>query len=104
MSRAYLNEQVDQLVNDINVKRKRDNELIEEIRKHLEAHLSSFMQSLEASILKRHETTNKEIEPKLQELTEVLQRIEKLEGEMEDYRSSLASLCKGLDQPLSSEM
>lgn len=29
MSRAYLNEQVDQLVNDINVKRKRDNELIE---------------------------------------------------------------------------
>lgn len=46
-----------------------------EIRKHLEAHLSSFMQSLEASILKRHETTNKEIEPKLQELTEVLQRI-----------------------------
>lgn len=46
-----------------------------EIKKEMEAQLSVYLQSLEASIFGRHEAINQELEPILKELDESLQRI-----------------------------
>ena len=93
-----------------------------EIKKEMEAQLSVYLQSLEASIFGRHEAINQELEPILKELDGSLERIgryntyiyiylfcilsekflsalDKLEAEREEYRVALSSLLRGLEDP-----
>ncbi|KAL9988811.1 hypothetical protein ACROYT_G003299 [Oculina patagonica] len=81
-----------QLIDDINAKRKRDTDLLNEFKKALEEQINTSCSVLEESIVQTYEKHSKTIQDKLQELFAVLERISKLESELMDFKQALGVL------------
>nr|ANZ54965.1 synaptonemal complex central element protein 2 [Fimbriaphyllia ancora] len=81
-----------QLIDDINAKRKRDTDLLNDFKKALEEQINASCNVLEESIVQTYERHSKTIQDKLQELFAVLERISKLEGELMDFKQALGLL------------
>lgn len=81
-----------QLIDDINAKRKRDTDLLNDFKKALEEEITTSCNILEESIVQTYEKHSKNIQDKLQELFAVLERISKLEGELMDFKQALGVL------------
>ncbi|KAJ7334438.1 synaptonemal complex assembly [Desmophyllum pertusum] len=81
-----------QLIDDINAKRKRDTDLLNDFKKALEEQINTSCSVLEESIVQTYEKHSKTIQDKLQELFAVLERISKLESELMDFRRALGVL------------
>ncbi|CAH3109941.1 unnamed protein product [Porites lobata] len=81
-----------QLIDDINAKRKRDTDLLNDFRKVLEEQINTSCNVLEESIVQTYEKHSKIIQDKLQELFAVLERISKLESELMDFKQALGVL------------
>ncbi|XP_029197831.2 synaptonemal complex central element protein 2-like [Acropora millepora] len=81
-----------QLIDDINSKRKRDTDLVNDFKKALEEEINTSCNILEESIVQTYEKHSKTIQDKLQELFAVVERISKLEGELIDFKQALGVL------------
>jgi len=81
-----------QLIDDINAKRKRDTDLLNDFKKSLEEQINTSCSVLEESIVQTYEKHSKTIQDKLQELFAVLERISKLESELMDFKQALGVL------------
>lgn len=81
-----------QLIDDINAKRKRDTDLLNDFKKALEEQINASCGVLEENIVQTYERHSKAIQDKLQELFAVLERISKLENELMDFKHSLGVL------------
>lgn len=81
-----------QLIDDINAKRKRDTDLLNDFKKALEEQINASCGVLEENIVQTYERHSKTIQDKLQELFAVLERISKLENELMDFKHSLGLL------------
>lgn len=88
----FLKERIEQLVSDINMKRKRDSEMLEEFRKNLEQQTNIAVSRMEGSVYGVYNNTNRTIEEKLQEFMMVMARIEKQEAELEEFKRVLELL------------
>ncbi|XP_071847403.1 synaptonemal complex central element protein 2-like [Apostichopus japonicus] len=93
-SREMLNEQAQMLIDEVNAKRKRDTALLGEYKKALEIQASNAYSMVEQNVFVLYERNGKQLQDKLQELFATLDRIAKLELELDQFRVSLGALYK----------
>ncbi|XP_071800233.1 synaptonemal complex central element protein 2-like [Asterias amurensis] len=99
ITREFLNEQTQQLIDDINAKRKRDTTMLADFKKALDLQASNSFASLEQAMYQVYQQNSKGIQDKLQELFSTLDRISKLEMELEHFKHSLGSLYSDIHGP-----
>ncbi|CAH1244185.1 SYCE2 [Branchiostoma lanceolatum] len=98
-TREMLNQSAQNLVDDINSKRKRDAALLTDFKKALEVQVGNSCGLLESSMYKTYETTGELMQEKLQELFAVLDRVAKLETELKQFRQALGMLYTDVQVP-----
>ncbi|XP_020915190.1 uncharacterized protein LOC110252691 [Exaiptasia diaphana] len=87
-----LQRRVQQQIDDINAKRKRDTDLLNDFRKGLEMQVSKTCGAIEEAIVKSYEDKSHVIESKLQEIFAALERIRQLEDELKNFKKTLGLL------------
>ena len=91
-SHSELQGNLQKLIDEINEKRKRDTEMVNDFRKTVDMHVNKASSMLEEAIVDTYETHNKAIQEKLQELFKIMERIAKLESELLDFKRALGLL------------
>ena len=91
-SQEDLQRRLQQLIEEINAKRKRDTDILNDFRKVVEMQVNNSSSVLEAAIVQTYEKRSKTIQDKLNELFAVLERIGTLESELLDFKQVLALL------------
>ena len=91
-TREFLNCSAQEIIDDLNSKRKRDAALLEDFKKTLDMHCTAAYNSMEAAVYNMYDRNNATIQDKLHELFEVLERTAKQEAELEEFKSALAAL------------
>ncbi|XP_038056166.1 uncharacterized protein LOC119728159 isoform X1 [Patiria miniata] len=99
VNREILNQRTQQLIDDINAKRKRDTTLLADFKKAMELQASSSYEGLEQAMFQMYEGNGKAIQEKLQELFATLDRISTLEMELEQFKTSLGALYSEIQGP-----
>ncbi|XP_022087220.1 uncharacterized protein LOC110977418 [Acanthaster planci] len=99
LTREILNQRTQQLIDDINAKRKRDTSLLADFKKAIEVQASNSYDNLEQAMFQMYEGNGKVIQEKLQELFATLDRISKLEMELEQFKTSLGALYSEIQGP-----
>ncbi|KAJ8040760.1 Synaptonemal complex central element protein 2 [Holothuria leucospilota] len=91
-SREMLNQQAQILIDEVNAKRKRDTSLLDDFKKSLEIQASNAYSMVEQNVFQLYEENGKLLQEKLQELFATLDRIAKLEQELEQFKVALGAL------------
>ncbi|XP_076304000.1 synaptonemal complex central element protein 2-like isoform X2 [Tachypleus tridentatus] len=99
--REHISREVEETVEKINLKRKQDTSLLAEFKRSLEIQINRTYSMVEESMYSLYEKTGNEIESKLQELSATLERISKLETELQDFRSAFDLLYQDLQHSIS---
>ncbi|XP_022247834.1 uncharacterized protein LOC111087020 [Limulus polyphemus] len=98
--REHISREVEETVEKINLKRKQDTSLLADFKKSLEIQINRTYSMVEESMYSLYEKTGNEIECKLQELSAILERISKLETELQEFRSAFDVLYQDLQQSI----
>ena len=81
-TRTAVMQHVQHLMDNLEKKRDADKQMIEEFRTRMHCMIDQISQKVEDSILKQHDTTNRELKRKLHYLNEVLGQVCCLEKEL----------------------
>jgi len=90
--RDQIQKEANDLIEDLNNKRKQDTQYMAEYRKALEEEVEKRCSSVEQNLFETYQQQNEEIGSKLQELSETLERISQLETELAEFKEALAKL------------
>ncbi|XP_072045190.1 uncharacterized protein [Amphiura filiformis] len=91
-SREKINEKAQQLIDEINNKRKEDTVLLADFKKSMEMQVARSYGLLEQSMYQVYDHNGKIMQAKLQELFATLDRIAKLEAELKQFKNALGAL------------
>ncbi|KAL5484526.1 hypothetical protein EMCRGX_G021043 [Ephydatia muelleri] len=97
-TRELLQCNLEQLVSDINTKRKRDTTLLEDFKKDLELLCSAAYSSMQAALYSLYEQNSKVINDKLEELMSVMETIATQEEELEQFKREMGAFLSDLQQ------
>ncbi|XP_064395731.1 uncharacterized protein LOC135342797 [Halichondria panicea] len=89
---AFLNSNIENIISAINDKRKRDISLLADFKSDLEMQCAAAYSLMESTIYSTYEQTNTVMEGKLQELLQVIERINLLESELTEFKSAFSAL------------
>ncbi|XP_054897591.1 synaptonemal complex central element protein 2 [Poeciliopsis prolifica] len=99
-SSSYIDEiskRAQEMVEKINQERTRDQEMMESFQKQLTEKVAEMCQLIKEEMFTIYELNSNEIQVKLQELSEVLEKCSKLEHELLEASQALSCLKDGLD-------
>jgi len=91
-SREQLDKDSQQLIDDLNNKRKQDSQLMVDYRKALEEQVQKNCSRVEQTLYSVYEKQNNQVQEKLQELFATLDRIAQLETELTKFKQALSML------------
>ncbi|XP_013409639.1 synaptonemal complex central element protein 2 isoform X1 [Lingula anatina] len=91
-SHESLNSAAEQLINDINMKRKENTQMIIEFKDSLDVQVQHTCREVEKRMFDVYEEQGKILQVKLQNLFIILDRISKLEMELKQFRRALGML------------
>ncbi|XP_062975193.1 synaptonemal complex central element protein 2 [Elgaria multicarinata webbii] len=91
-----LHERTQQLIDKINENRKKDHVLMNNFRENLLMKVSSLAEKLEERMLLVYDHNNKLIQDKLQELSEIMEKIRQIETELRQVCHTVEMLYKDL--------
>lgn len=97
-TRELLQCNLEQLVSDINTKRKRDTTLLEDFKKDLELLCSAAYSSMQAALYSLYEQNSKVINDKLEELMSIMETLAKQEEELEQFKREMGAFLSDLQQ------
>lgn len=98
---AYIRDKAEQLVADLNAKRQRDQELLDYFRATYQEHAEETFSRIQESIVELYTQSGSEINDKIQELTDVLERVAQHENDLAEFKQMLESLYQDVMQPAS---
>ncbi|KAL3868964.1 hypothetical protein ACJMK2_041709 [Sinanodonta woodiana] len=87
-----------QLIDDLNSKRKQDTQLLADFKQALEIHVQKTYVVVEQHLYQNYEKQRGVLEIKLQKLFACLDRISKLESELQDFKQSLQVLYQEMNK------
>ncbi|XP_050403132.1 synaptonemal complex central element protein 2 [Patella vulgata] len=96
VTKNSLTQSAQQIIDDLNAKRKQDTQLLSNIKKALEAQNEKMCKSIEQHLFQVYETQGKEVQDKLQELFGVIDRISRVETELQEFKQALQILYKDM--------
>ncbi|XP_071495221.1 synaptonemal complex central element protein 2-like [Diadema antillarum] len=91
-SREEINQRAQQVIDQINEKRKRDTTLLNDFRKVLQNQVTKSCDTLEERMYQVYEANGKTIQSKLQELFSTLDRVASIEEELDHFKEALGLL------------
>ncbi|XP_026535323.1 synaptonemal complex central element protein 2 [Notechis scutatus] len=91
-----LQERTQQLIDKINENRKKDHVLMNNFRESLLMKVSSLAEKLEESVFPVYDHNNKLIQDKLQELSEIMEKIRQIENELKQVCHTVEMMYKDL--------
>ncbi|XP_023219124.1 uncharacterized protein LOC111621271 isoform X2 [Centruroides sculpturatus] len=92
MNTESIYKQAKDMIEQVNRKRKRDAILLSDIKSSLENQVKNSYEKISQQMLSIYNNTEKTLEPKLAELFAILERISKLEQELQEFRNMLHTL------------
>ncbi|XP_062574988.1 synaptonemal complex central element protein 2-like [Saccostrea cucullata] len=92
LGRIDIQEAANNIIETTNKKRKRDSDMLRDFKKTAEYQLCTTLLEMQNRIHKVYERQGKIMEEKMQELMACLERIEKLEEELAEFRNALQLL------------
>ncbi|KAK6178723.1 hypothetical protein SNE40_011240 [Patella caerulea] len=96
VTKNSLSQSAQQIIDDLNAKRKQDTQLLSNMKKALEAQNEKMCKSIEQHLFQVYETQGKEVQDKLQELFGVIDRISRVETELQEFKQALQILYKDM--------
>ncbi|KAL5022113.1 hypothetical protein ScPMuIL_001268 [Solemya velum] len=96
LSREDIANSAQQLIDDLNTKRKRDTQLMDDYKKALEIQVQKCCSVVEQRLFHVYEEQGKMVQDKLQTLFAGLDRISKVEGELTQFKQALQMLYRDL--------
>ncbi|XP_070563311.1 synaptonemal complex central element protein 2-like [Ptychodera flava] len=94
VTREALQSAAQSLIEEINSKRKRDTTLLTDFKKNMEVQISNSASMVEQAMYETYEQNGRMMQEKLQLLFATLDRIAKLETELDDFKHALGLLYK----------
>ncbi|XP_061168086.1 uncharacterized protein LOC133177023 [Saccostrea echinata] len=92
LTRIDIQEAANNIIETTNKKRKRDSDMLRDFKKTAEYQLCTTLLEMQNHIHKVYERQGRIMEEKMQELMACLERIEKLEQELAEFRNALQLL------------
>ncbi|XP_071952938.1 synaptonemal complex central element protein 2-like [Antedon mediterranea] len=95
-TRESIQETAQQLIHDLNLKRKSDAALISDFKKDLEEKVTETCKAVDLHMFQCYERNGQIMQEKLQTLFATLERIHKIEQEMEQFKQALGIFYKDI--------
>ncbi|XP_041359920.1 synaptonemal complex central element protein 2-like [Gigantopelta aegis] len=95
--REQLNAAAQQIIEDLNSKRRQDNQLLADFRKGLETEVNRMCNGVEQQMFRLYDKKSSQIQAKIQELFARLDRICKLETELQEFKQALQGLYRDMN-------
>ncbi|KAH3888532.1 synaptonemal complex central element protein 2-like [Dreissena polymorpha] len=100
----YIADTAQQLVADLNDKRKTDSQLLESFRQSLEQETARMFKTVQQQMYQSYEVQSALVDQKLQELFACLDKISATEAELQTFRQSLKNLFQEMHAATSPEL
>ena len=99
LNSSYIRDKADELLAELNAKREHDQELLEYFRVAFQEHIEDTFARIQESLMGLYARYGDEINAKIQELSEVLERLAQHENDLAEFKQMLTGFYQDVMRP-----